>query len=238
MTITLKDVSVSLGEELVLESIGLSIDQGLSFILGLNGSGKTTLLNCLSKSVPYKGDISILGTSIQKMSPKEFARTVSIVHQKWSIPFRISVFDFVLMGRFPYLNWLGSYSKLDRGLVLRNLEQLQIEHLKNRFIDQVSGGELQRVFLCRALAQDSPIMLLDEPAQSLDPPGKKDLYLLLKKLAQKGKTIICTTHDIETLPLMGSQVIGIRGGKVVFKGKVDSLSPEVQFQIYESHLMN
>ena len=232
MTITLKEVNVSLGEKPVLKHINFSFDKGLNFILGLNGSGKTTLLHCLSKGVSYEGYISVDGTPLKEMSPKDFARIISIVHQKWSIPFRISVMDFVLMGRFPYLNWLGNYSKHDRELVYKELERLHILHLKDRFIDQLSGGELQRVFLCRAMAQNCPIMLLDEPAQSLDPPGKKELYLLLRELAGQDKTIICTTHDIEILPLEGSHVIGIREGELVFKGNVEALSPEIQAKIY------
>ena len=232
MTITLKDVNVSLGEKQVLKHVSFSFDKGLNFILGLNGSGKTTLLHCLSKGVTYGGNISIDGVPLEEMSPKQFARLVSIVHQKWSIPFRISVMDFVLMGRFPYLNWLGNYSKQDKELVLEELKRLHIFHLKERFIDQLSGGELQRVFLCRAMAQNCPIMLLDEPAQSLDPPGKKELYFLLRDLARQDKTIICTTHDIEILPLEGSHVIGIREGELVFKGKVENLSEEIQAKIY------
>ena len=232
MNILLDDVSVYLGGKKILKNINFSLPPGLNFVLGLNGSGKTTLLRCLSKSVPFTGEVLIGEKSLREIPPDLFSKTVSIVHQKWFPPFRISLKDFVLMGRFPYLNWLGSYSKKDLESVDEEMCRMKIDHLKSRFIDQVSGGELQRVFICRALVQQCPVILLDEPAQSLDPPGKREIYQLLVELADQGKTLICTTHDIDVLPLAHSYCIGIREGEVVLNEKVLQLSPEVLTQIY------
>ena len=232
MKIVLEDVKVRYGEKFVLKGINLSISSRLNFVLGLNGSGKTTLLRCLSKSIPFEGTILLDGTSLSDIPPTEFAKTIAIVHQKWSPPFQISIKDFVLMGRFPYLNWMGSYSKEDLECVHQEMHRLKINHLQTRSIDQVSGGELQRVFLCRALVQECPILLLDEPAQSLDPPSKKELYQLLVALAERGKTIICTTHDIAIIPYVGSHCLGIREGELVLNEPLQTLSPQNAQTIY------
>jgi len=157
LNITLENVQVVLGDNEILRGVSLAFQKGLNFVLGLNGSGKTTLIRCLGKSVPYQGNIWIDGRNLSSLSHQEFARTISIVHQNWSLPFRITVQDFVLMGRFPYLNWLGAYTEADRKIALQQMELLQIAHLKDRYLDQVSGGERQRVFLSRSMVQDCPI---------------------------------------------------------------------------------
>lgn len=232
MKIVLEDVKVKYGEKHILKGITLSFPARLNFVLGLNGSGKTTLLRCLSKSIPFQGSISLNGTSLPDILPAEFAKTVAIVHQKWSPPFKISIKDFILMGRFPYLSWMGSYSKNDLACVQQEMLRLKIEHLQTRSIDQVSGGELQRVFLCRALVQECPVLLLDEPAQSLDPPSKKELYQLLVELTERGKTIICTSHDIAVIPYTASHCLGIREGEVVLNESLEALSPQQMQAIY------
>ena len=233
MKIVLDDVKVKYGEKYVLKGIGLSFSPKLNFVLGLNGSGKTTLLRCLSNSIPFEGSIWLDDTSLSDIPPAEFAKTIAIVHQKWSPPFRISIKDFVLMGRFPYLGWMGSYSQQDLDCVQQEMHRLKIDHLQTRSIDEVSGGELQRIFLCRALVQECPILLLDEPAQSLDPPSKQELYHLLVELAERGKTIICTTHDIAIIPYDASHCVGIREGKLVLNEPIQqALSPHQMQTIF------
>ena len=232
MTIRLEDVQVALGENEVLRGVSLTFKKGLNFVLGLNGSGKTTLIRCLGKSVAYQGNIWIDQLNLSNLTQQEFAQTISVVHQNWTLPFRITVQDFVLMGRFPYLNWLGSYTEEDWELVFQQMKLLQIEHLKDRFLDQISGGERQRVFLSRSMAQNCPIMLLDEPAQSLDPPAKIELYALLTELAKTEKTVICSSHDIWELPLNDSYLIGIKDGKLVFEGSPTAMDESLKKIIY------
>lgn len=211
----LDKLSVKKRDRVILEDISVSFANGLTYVVGLNGSGKTTLLKCLAQLIPYEGKIWLDQLPLDKLSPKVLAQKISVVPQHLNIPVKIRVYDFVLMGRFPYLNWLGNYQKADHESVNRQLEALAIADLAHRYLDEISGGELQKACIARALCQDTPILLLDEPGQSLDPKNKIHLYRQLETLAQAGKTLICATHDLEPLDNPEVQVVGIRAGEVV-----------------------
>lgn len=141
---------------------------------------------------------------------------MALVHQRSTFPFQVSVFDFVLMGRYPYLSLLGNYSPADRKQADWALERMSLEPFRDRFLDEVSGGELQRVLIARALCQDAPWFLMDEPAQQLDPLYRCQLYELLADLAKEGRQIVCTSHDREAVEQTGAHIIGLRDGAVTY----------------------
>lgn len=226
MEIQLENLRVSLSGAQVLKDVSLTFPQGLSYLIGLNGSGKTTLLHSLLNLVPYTGSISLGGNELRTYSHKQLSHTLALVKQHHRKQFPLNVEEFVMMGRFPYLNWLGNFQVRDANIVETHLQQLSLTDLRRRSIQHLSGGEFQRVVLARALCQETPAILLDEPAQSLDPRHKQQLYELLESLADRGKTIICTTHDLQPLAHDRAHIFALRKGQLIFQGKGGTLSSE------------
>ena len=215
MLVKIQNLKVSYGKRNILKDVSLAFLGGLHFITGLNGSGKTTLLNAISGAIPYKGSIKLGEMEVNQLNPKMRARTLAVVPQQFQSEFAISVYDFVLMGRFPWLGFLGQYSQDDHHLTQKTLGKLNIDQFAERNLDQLSGGERQKCLIARALVQETPIILLDEPAHSLDPPNKTKLYQLIAALADGGKTVICTTHDREPIENLAAHIVGIRQGSLV-----------------------
>jgi ABC-type cobalamin/Fe3+-siderophores transport system ATPase subunit len=211
--LVVKQLSVKAFSGNILNDISAFFSGGLHYIVGLNGSGKSTFLKCLNQSIDFEGDILIDNVSVRQISTKELAKKIAFVPQHLALNFPISVAEFVLSGRFPYLSWLGNYTKEDNKLVMSNLERLNILHLQNRKTQTLSGGELQKVYIARALTQSTPLILLDEPAQSLDPLNKAFLYDLLWELVAEGKHILCTTHDLEAISQPKAQIWGMKKGE-------------------------
>lgn len=188
-------VSVWYDDVCALEDVTLTVPEGdFLGIIGPNGGGKSTLLkSILGLLTPSKGSISIFGSS-----PAEASRLVGYVPQfsRFDRRFPASVMDVALMGRLPSrLSAFFSYSKRDRQFVEEVLEQLDISDLKNRQIGQLSGGQMQRVLIARALAAEPRLLLLDEPTASVDSRSKEQIYGLLKELNRK-LTVVIVTHDV------------------------------------------
>lgn len=213
--LALTNINVKLGSRNILQGVSATFLPGLHYIVGLNGSGKSTLLRCMAGLIPYSGLIELDGKELRQFSPRSLSKQIAVVHQLNQLAFRVQVFAFVLMGRYPYLSWLGAYHQEDREIAQAQLERLGIGALAARHLDEISGGELQKVFIARALCQDTPFLLLDEPAQSLDPLNKRQLYHLLETLASQGHTVICSTHDLEPVANPHASVWGIRQGQLV-----------------------
>jgi len=192
--IRLEDVWVKYGDLTVLEEINLSV-QNLDFlgIIGPNGGGKTTLLKVILGLIkPARGKVKVLGAS-----PEKSRRFVGYVPQitQFDREFPVAVLDVVLMGRLGRKGFLGKYTDEDKKVAYEALESVEMLEFKDRQVGKLSGGQLQRVLLARALAADPKILLLDEPTASVDEPTKTELYELLKNLNRK-ITIILVSHDI------------------------------------------
>lgn len=216
MELKITDLELKIKGRDILRGVSLSFTDGLNYIAGLNGSGKTSLLHCISGRYEYKGAIRLDGADLDSLTPRERARRISLVPQRLQTAFRVDVFDFVLMGRYPYLDWMGSYTAADREAARGSLEKMGVAALSGRRLDEVSGGELQKVLIARALCQDAPFLLLDEPAQGLDPRNRAEAYALLRELSQSGKTVLCTTHDADAIRDGEARVLGLREGKLVW----------------------
>ncbi|MEM6344898.1 MAG: ABC transporter ATP-binding protein [Bacteroidota bacterium] len=215
----------------VLRNVSVSFIPGLHYLIGANGSGKTTLLHIIAGLQPYTGQVMIGNAELKALNHKSLAQKLALVPQKLNLPFRIKVKDYILMGRFPYLNWLGEYKAGDHQKALQVMDDLGLVGFAERDIQQLSGGELQKVLLARGLCQETPVLILDEPAQSLDPWQQAWLYEQLDTLS-RDRTIICATHDAEALQNVDAQVTAIRKGDLLFQ-KRGPIDKEALLEVYK-----
>ncbi|ACF14898.1 ABC transporter-related protein [Chloroherpeton thalassium ATCC 35110] len=184
----------------IVKDLVLELNRGeLVCLLGPNGAGKSTLMRTLSGiQMPLAGSIDISGKPISKMSSKEIALHLSIVLTERITVGNLSVYALVALGRSPYTGWMGNLSKDDEQIVREAIEITGTEPFVNAHLSDLSDGERQKVMIARALAQDTPIILLDEPTAHLDLPNRVEIIRLLRKLTQeKGKSILMSTHELD-----------------------------------------
>ena len=202
MSAIIKVENLSFGYRLqasILKDIGFEVMQGTFLaIAGPNGAGKTTLLNLLCRVLtPEAGSINIDAAPIDSYSVKMLAQKIAVVRQEFVPVFDFTVAQVVSMARTPYLGTFGFESQADKKFINEALEMTDTAQFSSRPLAELSGGERQRVFIARALAQNTPILLLDEPTAFLDLKHQVGIYDLLKAMQlEKGKTIVAVTHDI------------------------------------------
>lgn len=193
--------------EVLISDFNANVASGQFIILtGSNGAGKSTLLKTLVGLLPItNGDIIIQNKAMSQFSHLERSQTIAYVNSQKIEDEYIRLIDLVRIGRYPYLK--VQHTLIDDEIDITNiLKALGIESIKEKYLNEVSDGELQKASISRALVQDTPILVLDEPTAFLDYPSKKDLFQLLKTLAtEKNKTILCATHDVELAALYGTQ---------------------------------
>jgi len=204
----------------VLRRLSLDIPAGTAAaVLGPNGCGKTTLLHVvLGWLAPQAGEVLVDGRSLSQIPRRERGRLMALVPQAEHVPFDFSVLEYVLMGRTPYLGVLGMPGDEDHRVALEILESLGLAHLWRRPVPELSGGERQMVTLARALAQQTPILLLDEPTAHLDLGNKGRLLDVVAGLAGRGTTVLFTTHDPETASLAARFLVLMRAGQILDAG--------------------
>ena len=184
----------------VAHDINATINGGeLTCLLGPNGAGKSTLLRTLSAFLPpVKGEITIMGRNLRDYSDRELAKTIGVVLTEKTDLRNMTVEDLIGLGRSPYTGFWGTLHKQDREIVDRAIEMVGIEPLRDRMIHTLSDGERQKVMIAKALAQETPVIFLDEPTAFLDFPSKVEIMQLLHNLSRTtGKTIFLSTHDLE-----------------------------------------
>lgn len=198
--ITLKNLTIGYKSRTLLKEAGANFEKGtLTSLIGRNGTGKSTLLRAIAGLNPnYNGTILLDGHDMRSLSQSSLAKTLAFVStQRTRIPSMRCV-DAVAMGRAPYTNWIGRMQKEDEEIVMRSLADVGMEGFALRTLDTMSDGECQRVMIARALAQDTPIILLDEPTSFLDMPSRYDLVDLLNRLAhEQEKCILFSTHELD-----------------------------------------
>ena len=185
---------------IVARDISATINGGeLTCLLGPNGAGKSTLLRTLSGFMPpIKGDITILGRNLRQYTDKELAKTIGVVLTEKTDLRNMSVEELVGLGRSPYTGFWGTLNDNDRQIVSDAIRMVGIESLRDRMVQTLSDGERQKVMIAKALAQQTPVIFLDEPTAFLDFPSKVELMQLLHNLSRTtGKTIFLSTHDLE-----------------------------------------
>ncbi|MBP7002773.1 ABC transporter ATP-binding protein [Amaricoccus sp.] len=208
-----------------LEQIGFELACGdVLCVLGPNGAGKTTLLRCLFGNLtPSAGAITIDGAAVGALSARELARKVAYVPQSSQSVFGHLVLDMVLMGRSAHLPMFETPATGDVAVAEQALERVGIGHLAGRQFATVSGGERQLCLLARALAQEAPVLILDEPAASLDFGNQIRILDIVAELAGSGYAVLMTTHHPDHALLVGSRVLALKEGRVFGSGAPDLL---------------
>jgi iron complex transport system ATP-binding protein len=206
----------------VLRDISINIDSGeILAVVGPNGVGKSTLIRAVSgTNLIRSGRVLVDGQDVTRLSVQQRARFMAVVPQARELPAAFTVYQTVLLGRTPYLSWLGKAGMHDHAVVSLSLEQTDLAGMAERRIGELSGGEQQRVLLARALAQDTPILLLDEPTTHLDLQHQSNLLNLVRLLVQeKNLCVLMVLHDLNLAGLYADRVALMANGGVFAMGE-------------------
>lgn len=198
--ITLRNITLAYGDRTLVENGSAEFAAGeLTALVGRNGAGKSTLLRAVTAIEPPKsGEVLLDGTNAAAMPPETIARTISFVGTEKVRIANLRCEDIVAIGRAPYTNWIGRMQEVDRRIVTDALQAVGMEAFAERSIDTLSDGECQRIMIARALAQQTPTIVLDEPSAFLDIPTRFEICRLLQRLAhEEGKCILFSTHDLD-----------------------------------------
>jgi iron complex transport system ATP-binding protein len=205
-------------------------------VLGPNGCGKSTLLKSIARVIDYRGVVSIGGENISTLPRKELAKKISLLNQSASVYFPYTVYETVSMGRYAYSQgFLKNLSAADREIIENILKKLDIWDIRERMIDELSGGTLQRVFLARTLAQTPDLILLDEPANHLDLKHQIELLNFLRAwVKENNKTLISVFHDLNLARLFCDTAIVLNNGTIAAAGKIgEVLNGGILSEVYE-----
>ena len=229
-------LTVTYGEIVALRGVSLSLAGGeLLGVVGPNGSGKSTLVRAITRVVPpVEGAIQLDGESAAALPQRELARRVAVVPQNPYLPDAFTVLEVALMGRTPHLGLLQSESRADLAAVRRALEQTDTWCLAHRRMGELSGGERQRVVVARALAQETPLLLLDEPTAHLDVGHQAAVMDLVRRLCRaQGTAVLAIVHDLTLASQYCDRLVMLNEGRVVAEGAPhEVLSPEVLSSVY------
>ncbi|MBT8350782.1 MAG: ABC transporter ATP-binding protein [Deltaproteobacteria bacterium] len=239
--VEIKNLSFSYKTSPILKNISFTIPEGRFFIIiGPNGSGKTTLMKTISGILkPQDGKLKILNLSFEDYSRKSLAKTIALVPQLVSVDFPFTVAELVLMGRSPHLSILGLEQEKDLKIANRAMTFTEVEHLADRKLDQLSGGECQRVFIARAICQEPKIILLDEPTASLDLAHQMKVMDLMEKLKKElGMTIIMVSHDVNLAAMYSDRLLLLKNGEIAGLGKPNEiLTLDILKKTYDCRLL-
>lgn len=216
-----KDLSISYGEKVIVDNLNIEIPKGkITTIIGPNGCGKSTTLKSISRILkPKTGSIYISGKEIYELSTKEIAKQMAILPQTPQAPGRITVRELVSYGRFPHKKGFGSLKNEDKNIINWALKATNMDEYKNVSIGELSGGQRQRVWIAMALAQQTELILLDEPTTYLDLSHQLEILTLLQELNIKEKrTIVMVLHDLNLASRFSDYIISMRNGKVITSG--------------------
>jgi iron complex transport system ATP-binding protein len=225
--ISLSDIVFSYNgrDHTVFDGLSLDIPPGtVTAILGPNGSGKTTLLHLILGILsPREGVILLAHRPRHQYTRRDVGKLLGLVSQDEYIPFNFSVLEYVLLGRAPHLQLLETPGPEDRRVAQQTLANLGLDHLQDRSIQSLSGGERQLVMVARALAQQPRILLMDEPTSHLDLSNKGRVLSIIQRLAAEGVTVVFTTHEPDLAALVAEFVVLMRRGETLAAGPLDAV---------------
>jgi iron complex transport system ATP-binding protein len=213
------DLWVRFGPVAAVRGLSLRVEAGeWTALIGPNGAGKTSALRALAGLVSYEGAVTVGGEDARALGRRALARLVAFVPQKPETPPELTVSEYVLLGRTPHISYFGGEGRRDRDAAARALRRLDLEDFAQRPLGSLSGGELQRTVLARALAQEAPVLLLDEPTTSLD-LGRQQLVLeLVDALREDGLAVLTTLHDLTLAGQYADRLLLLDRGEVVADG--------------------
>jgi iron complex transport system ATP-binding protein len=218
--VDVQDLRVSYGDTDVVHGTSFAVPPGgWLALVGPNGSGKSSALRAICGLVPFRGAVRVAGQSVHAASRRVLARKVALVPQHPTLPPGMTVSIYVLLGRTPHLSFLARESAHDRGIALRACERLGAEHLLDRDITSLSGGEQQLVVLARAMTQQAPVLLLDEPTSALDLGHQQQVLGLIDRLRTTvGVTVVTALHDLTHAGQYADSVALLDHGRLVAQG--------------------
>lgn len=216
--LAVRGLTVVRGTQEVLKEVSFEIAAGECVaVVGPNGAGKTTLLLAMLGLVPtQEGEVSLEGKPFKTFRRKALARRMAYVAQQYEGFSGFTVADMVAAGRYAHTDTFAMHTPFDRQVIEESLATCGLNELRDRIVSQLSGGERQKVWLAAAMAQQSDILLLDEPTASLDPKHLKELIMTLHRLLQLGKTLIFVCHDLNPAVAMKARVLALRTGKLLY----------------------
>lgn len=232
-----KDLTLSYGERTIIDEMTIDIPQGeISVFIGGNGCGKSTLLRSIARLLkPKQGSVLLDGEAISRLSTKEVARKMAILPQSPTAPEGLTVLQLVKQGRYPHQTWLNTWSHKDEEIVQDALKATKMEELQHRKVDELSGGQRQRAWIALTLAQDTDIILLDEPTTYLDMTHQIEILDLLFELNEKEeRTIVMVLHDLNLACRYAHNIVAIRDKQIYAQGKPeDVISCELVKNVFD-----
>ena len=216
-----RDLTVSYGAATIIDGLVLDVPRGgVTTIVGPNGCGKSTLLRAVAGLIPReRGEVVLDGRNTAEMKRREIARTLAVLPQTPVAPDGLTVRDLVGRGRHPHQTWLRQTSGNDRAMVDEMMELTQVAEFAERPLERLSGGQRQRAWIAMVLAQDTPLVLLDEPTTYLDLSHSVELLALIRRLADEmGRTVVMVLHDLNLAARFSDQLVVMKGGEVQAAG--------------------
>ncbi|MCC8167207.1 MAG: ATP-binding cassette domain-containing protein [Planctomycetes bacterium] len=227
-------VSKSYGQKEVLKDVSIAIPEGkISAFVGSNGAGKSTLLSIASRLLPASGgSVSIDGTRVENWNSRELAKRLAVLRQSNFMNIRLTVSELVSFGRFPYSQ--GRLTGEDKAIVEQALEYMEITDIRDRFLDELSGGQRQMAFIAMVIAQDTHYVFLDEPLNNLDIKHSVHMMRVFRNLVDSlGKTVVIVIHDINFVSCYADYIVALRNGELIGAGDRDGImTPSVLEEIY------
>ncbi|WP_170008095.1 ABC transporter ATP-binding protein [Bacillus fonticola] len=225
-TIEARSLTLGYGETTIIDELELAVPKGeISVLIGGNGCGKSTLLRSIARLLkPRSGSVLLEGEAIAKLSTKEIARKMSILPQSPTAPEGLTVYQLVKQGRTPHQSWLKQWSKQDEEKVSEALVSTGMEEFKDRPVDSLSGGQRQRAWIAMTLAQDTDIILLDEPTTYLDMTHQIEILDLLFELNEREqRTIVMVLHDLNLACRYAHNLIALKDKEIYAQGKPEQV---------------
>ncbi|PAD68908.1 Fe(3+)-dicitrate ABC transporter ATP-binding protein [Bacillus sp. 7586-K] len=219
--ITTENLNIGYEERLIVKDLNIVIPNGeITALVGANGSGKSTILKTIARLMkPKSGVVTIDGKAIHTQKTKEIAKQLAILPQNPTAPEGLTVYELVTFGRFPHQRGMAALTNADREIIYSALEMTGIVEFADRPIDQLSGGQRQRAWIAMALAQETPILFLDEPTTFLDMAHQIEVLTILEKLnKEQGRTIVMVVHDLNHASRYAHHIVAIKKGTVVKSG--------------------
>ncbi|MFF6012935.1 Fe(3+) dicitrate ABC transporter ATP-binding protein FecE [Rahnella sp. R3(2024)] len=236
MQLSADNLTAGYGKKNILNGLTLTLPAGkITALIGPNGCGKSTLLKCFSRLLtPASGTLLLGGEALSALPGRQLARKLALLPQQHSAPEGISVRELVGYGRSPWLNMWGRLGQQDKAAVERAMQETNITDLAEKRVSELSGGQRQRAFLAMVLAQDTPLMLLDEPTTYLDISHQVELMNLLRSQNQQGKTLVAVLHDLNQASRYCDYLVMMVAGNIIAQGTPEQvMTPALLSQVFD-----